>query len=52
VPTGAWLGALTGEASRSIAAKHEPKSIVSRRWSQAVLNGAIPKKPPAEVHVS
>jgi asparagine synthase (glutamine-hydrolysing) len=52
VPTGAWLSAFTGEASRSIAAKLEPKSIVSRRWSQAVLNGAILRKPPMEVHVS
>ena len=52
VPTGAWLSAFTGEASGSIAAKLEPKSIISRRWSQAVLNGAILRKPPVEVHVS
>ncbi len=52
VPTGAWLSAFAGEASGSIAAKLEPKGIVSRRWSQAVLHGAILRKPPGEVHAS
>ena len=52
VPTGAWLSAVTGEAPRSSAAKLEPKSIVSRRWSQAVLDRAILRKPPVEVHAS
>ena len=52
VPTGAWLNAVAGEASGTIVPKLEPKGIVSRRWSQTVLNGAILRKPPVEVHAS
>ena len=51
VPTGAWLNAVAGETSGTIAPKLEPKGIVSRRWSQAVLNGTILRKPPVGVHV-
>jgi asparagine synthase (glutamine-hydrolysing) len=50
VPTGAWLNAAAGEASGTVVNKVEPKGIVSRRWSQAVLNGAILRKPTVEVH--
>jgi asparagine synthase (glutamine-hydrolysing) len=52
VPTGAWLNAAASEVSGAIAPKLEPKGIVSRRWSQAVLHGAILRKPPVEVHAS
>src|SRR5262249_20361265 len=42
VPTGAWISAVTGGgASRSATRLPEPKSVVSRRWSRAVLNGAV-----------
>ena len=51
VPTGAWLNAAAGEASGAVVPKLEPKGIVSRRWSQAVLNGAILRKAPVEVRV-
>jgi asparagine synthase (glutamine-hydrolysing) len=51
VPTGAWLNAVAGEASGAIVPKLEPKGIVSRRWSQAVLNGAMLRKPPEGVQV-
>jgi asparagine synthase (glutamine-hydrolysing) len=52
VPTAAWLNAVAGEASGTIIPKFESKGIVSRRWSQAVLSGAILRKPPVEVHAS
>lgn len=51
VPTGAWLNAVAGDASGSVVPKLEPKGIVSRRWSQAVLNGAIPRRPPVQVQL-
>ena len=51
VPTGAWLNAAAGEISGTIVPKLEPKGIVSRRWSQAVLNDAILRKTPVEVQV-
>jgi asparagine synthase (glutamine-hydrolysing) len=52
VPTGAWIKSIVGEASSSIGQKPESKGIVSRRWSQAVLNGAAIAKRPLEVHAS
>ena len=52
VPTGAWLNAAASEASDTVVPKVEPKGIVSRRWSQAVLNGAILRKAPVQAHVS
>lgn len=52
VPTGAWLNAAASDVSGTVAPKVEPKGIVSRRWSQAVLNGAILRKVPMEVHAS
>jgi len=52
VPTSEWLNAFTGEASGSMVPKPEPKGIVSRRWSQVVLNGAVLRTPPVEVHAS
>jgi hypothetical protein len=52
VPTGAWIKSVVGEASSSIGQKPESKGIVSRRWSQAVLNGAALAKRPLEVHAS
>jgi asparagine synthase (glutamine-hydrolysing) len=51
VPTGAWLNAVAGETSGTVVPKLEPKGIVSRRWSQAVLNGALLIKPPVGLHV-
>jgi asparagine synthase (glutamine-hydrolysing) len=52
VPTGAWIKSVVGDASSSIGQKPESKGIVSRRWSQAVLNGAALAKRPLEVHAS
>ena len=50
VPTGAWLNAAASEASDTVVPKLEPKGIVSRRWSQAVLKGA--RKAHLEAHAS
>jgi asparagine synthase (glutamine-hydrolysing) len=52
VPTGAWINSVVGNASSSIGHKPESKGIVSRRWSQAVLNGGPLTKSPLEVHAS
>ena len=38
------MNAAAGEASETIGRKLEPKGLVSRRWSQAVLNGAALSK--------
>jgi asparagine synthase (glutamine-hydrolysing) len=55
VPTGAWLSAVsidTSDTSTLIDQIAEPKGIVSRRWSQAVLNPAALANRPSEVHAS
>jgi asparagine synthase (glutamine-hydrolysing) len=52
VPTGAWIKSVVGDASSSIGQMAGSKGIVSRRWSQAVLNGAALAKRPLEVHAS
>jgi len=52
VPTGAWINSVIGHASSSIEHETESKGIVSRRWSQAVLNGAALSKGSLEVHAS
>jgi asparagine synthase (glutamine-hydrolysing) len=52
VPTGAWIKSVVGDASSSIGQKPESKGMVSRRWSQAVLNGAALAKRPLEVHAA
>jgi asparagine synthase (glutamine-hydrolysing) len=51
VPTGAWINSVVGNAS-SIGHKPESKGNVSRRWSQAVLDGGPLTKRPLEVHAS
>jgi asparagine synthase (glutamine-hydrolysing) len=40
VPTGAWLDAAASELTSSTTRKCDSKGLVSRRWSQVVLNGA------------
>ena len=52
VPTGAWISSIIGDASSSIGHKPESKGTVSRRWSQAVLNGTALTKRPLEIHAS
>jgi hypothetical protein len=39
VPIGKWIASRFKEASDQVAIS-EPRGLVSRRWSQAVLNGA------------
>jgi len=46
VPTGAWINSVVEDASWSIGRRPESKGIVSRRWSQAVLNGQPQTKRP------
>jgi asparagine synthase (glutamine-hydrolysing) len=52
VPTGAWINSVVEDASRPIGRKPDSKGIVSRRWSQAVLNGRPETKRPLEAHAS
>lgn len=52
VPTAAWLSAVANGRSPRIDRTPEPKGIVSRRWSQAVLNPATLSDRPSEVHAS
>ncbi len=52
VPIGAWLSAAAGEVSASADRVPETKGLVSRRWSRAVLNGALVNKRPVEVYAS
>jgi asparagine synthase (glutamine-hydrolysing) len=52
VPTGAWLNAVASGRSSRIDRTPEPKGIVSRRWSQAVLNPATLSDRPSEAHES
>jgi len=52
VPTGAWMNAAAGEASVPSAGGPEPKGLVSRRWSRAVLNGAALTKKQMRVPAS
>ena len=39
VPTGDWMNAAIGRGSDPVGRAPEPKGLVSRRWSRAVLNG-------------
>jgi asparagine synthase (glutamine-hydrolysing) len=50
VPTGAWVDAVSDDTSGRTARRAEPKGVISRRWSQAVLKGAALTKHPFEVH--
>ena len=50
VPTGAWINAVSDDSSGRAGRRSEPKGLVSRRWSQAVLKGAALDKGPFEVH--
>jgi asparagine synthase (glutamine-hydrolysing) len=52
VPTGAWISAVAGDASEPTDRVPKTKGIVSRRWSRAVLNGAILTKRPLGFHAS
>jgi asparagine synthase (glutamine-hydrolysing) len=51
VPTGEWMNAAAGELSVPSAGGPEPKGLVSRRWSRAVLNGAAQTKQQMRVPV-
>ena len=50
VPTGAWINAVSDDSSGRTGRRAEPKGVISRRWSQAVLKGAALNKRPFEVH--
>jgi asparagine synthase (glutamine-hydrolysing) len=52
VPTSAWMDAAARDGSGSTGRAAEAKGLVSRRWSQAVLNGAVLTKRQLEVHAS
>jgi asparagine synthase (glutamine-hydrolysing) len=41
VPTGAWINAVSDDASGRSERQPQPKGVVSRRWSQAVLHRAF-----------
>ena len=50
VPTGAWINAVSEDTPEKAGHQLRSKGVVSRRWSQAVLNGAVLAKRPFEVH--
>jgi asparagine synthase (glutamine-hydrolysing) len=50
VPTGAWINAVSDDTAGRTGRRAEPKGVISRRWSQAVLKGAALTKRPFEVH--
>jgi len=50
VPTGAWINAVSDDASGRTERQPQPKGVISRRWSQAVLNRAALTKGHSEVH--
>jgi asparagine synthase (glutamine-hydrolysing) len=50
VPTGAWINAVAGDVPRNAEREAQSKGIVSRRWSQAVLNGTLLNKRSLQVH--
>jgi asparagine synthase (glutamine-hydrolysing) len=52
VPTGAWINAVTGDGLESESRGPERKGIVSRRWSQRVLNPSLLTKHRLQVHAS
>jgi len=52
VPTGAWMNAAVCEGSVPEGRVLEAKGVISRRWSRAVLNGALATKTPVEAHAA
>jgi len=52
VPTGAWMNAAARGSQRPTVHAEEPKGIVSRRWSRAVLDGMAVTKSQMEVHAA
>lgn len=50
VPTGAWINSVSDDASGRSERQLQPKGVVSRRWSQAVLHGAVLTKHSFGVH--
>jgi asparagine synthase (glutamine-hydrolysing) len=50
VPTGAWINAVAGDVPGKTELIPPSKGVVSRRWSQAVLNGALLSKDSFQVH--
>ena len=52
VPTGDWMNAAIGRGLDSAGRAPEPKGLVSRRWSRAVLNGIQPASAQPQLHAS
>jgi asparagine synthase (glutamine-hydrolysing) len=52
VPTGAWMNDVLGKGSEPREFISESKGLVSRRWSRAVLNGAVPTSTQLELRAS
>jgi asparagine synthase (glutamine-hydrolysing) len=52
VPTGAWMNAMMGKSSDLTDPVTQSKGLVSRRWSRAVLAGALPTSGQLELDAS
>jgi asparagine synthase (glutamine-hydrolysing) len=52
VPTGAWMNDVLGKGPEPREFISESKGRVSRRWSRAVLNGAVPTSTQLELRAS
>jgi asparagine synthase (glutamine-hydrolysing) len=52
VPTGAWINSVMGKSSDLTNPATESKGLVSRRWSRAVLDCALPTSRQLELRAS
>ncbi|MGA9305366.1 MAG: asparagine synthase (glutamine-hydrolyzing) [Candidatus Sulfotelmatobacter sp.] len=52
VPTGDWMNATIGRGLDPVGRVPEPKGLVSRRWSRAVLNRIQPANAQPQLHAS
>jgi asparagine synthase (glutamine-hydrolysing) len=50
VPTGEWINGVSDNASGRTERQPQSKGMISRRWSQVVLNGAALTKSRSQVH--
>jgi len=50
VPTGEWINGVSDNASGRTERQPQSKGMISRRWSQVVLNGAALAKSRSQVH--
>jgi asparagine synthase (glutamine-hydrolysing) len=52
VPTGDWMNAAIGRGLEPAGRASDPKGLVSRRWSRAVLNSMAPTDAQPQLHAS